>query len=319
MRTFWYIERMDLRQLRYFLAIYEERSVSRAAAALNIAQSAMSLHVAKLEQELSTALFIRQPRGMIPTASGERLSQHARAILRALDAARDDIQQAGREVSGDISVGMGHSAMKTIGVSFMTRIVTNYPLVNLSVSERLSFPTLLKVLRAEVDIAVIYNPPNDPQLLSTPILDEEMGCVGLPELVGDTSDPIDFDDVLTLRLVLLQQGVASRALLKDTSLLKKLESRAVLQLNSVQGIAGAVMAGLGCAVATRTIMRDELATGRLRYRPITSPTLLRTLCLCRLADRPATFLTETVSQVLHTLIEEAVRDGTWPVVLHPNP
>lgn len=316
MISFWYDERMDLRQLRYFLAIYEERSVSRAAAALNIAQSAMSLHVAKLEQELSAELFIRQPRGMIPTAAGERLSQHARSILRAFDAARDDIQQAGREVSGDISVGMGHSVMKTIGVAFMTRIVRDHPLVGLSISESLSFPTLTKVLRAEVDVAVIYNPPNDPQLLSTPILDEEMGCVGLPGLVGDTDAPIPFEEVLALPLVLLQQGVASRALLKDASLLKKLESRAVLQLNSVQGIAGAVTAGLGCAVATRTIMRDELSSGPLRYRPIVAPTLLRTLCLCRLANRPATFLTETVSQVLCALIDEAVADGTWPAVLH---
>lgn len=307
---------MDLRQLRYFLAIYEERSVSRAAATVNIAQSAMSLHLSRLEQELLTELFIRQPRGMIPTASGERLSQHARSILRALDAARDDIQQAGRGVSGDISVGMGHSVMKTIGVAFMTRIVTDHPLVGLSISESLSFPTLTKVLRAEVDLAVIYNPPNDPQLLSNPILDEEMGCVGLPELLGDTDDPIGFDDVLALPLVLLQQGVASRALLKDASLLKKLESRAVLQLNSVQGIAGAVMAGLGCAIASRIIMREELATGRLRYRPITAPTLVRTLCITRLANRPATFLSETVSHVLQDLIADAVQDGSWPAVFN---
>lgn len=73
---------MDLRQLRYFVAIYEHRNLSRAAAASNVAQSALSLHMSNLEADLRSALFVRLPRGMAPTAAGERLYTHAKSILR---------------------------------------------------------------------------------------------------------------------------------------------------------------------------------------------------------------------------------------------
>jgi LysR family nitrogen assimilation transcriptional regulator len=74
---------MDSRQLRYFIAVYEQRNLSRAADQANVAQSALSHHIANLEAEFTTALFERKPRGMEPTAAGERLYEHARIILRA--------------------------------------------------------------------------------------------------------------------------------------------------------------------------------------------------------------------------------------------
>lgn len=303
---------MDLRQLRYFVAIYEHRNLSRAAAASNVAQSALSLHMSNLEADLGTPLFIRLPRGMTPTAAGERLYSHAKTILRAFETAESDLRQAAGRIAGDVAVGMAHSAVKAIGVDFMMAVVERYPDVRLSISESVSASVLMHVMRSTVDIALLYNPPADPHLLTEPVLEETMYCVGRPEIIGETDDPIRFAELLDLPIVLLKQGVSSRALMDDQNLLKRLEARARLQMDSVQAIAGALDAGLGCAIGTRLIMGDQLAGGTLRARRIVEPDLVRTLHLCRLADRPSTFVVEAIGALLRELVAAAIAQGRWP-------
>ena len=84
---------MDSRQLRYFIAVYEQRNLSRAADQANVAQSALSHHISNLEAEFATPLFERKPRGMEPTAAGERLYEHARIILRAMAEAETEVRE----------------------------------------------------------------------------------------------------------------------------------------------------------------------------------------------------------------------------------
>lgn len=302
---------MDSRQLRYFAAIYEAQSVSRAAEGLNIAASALSHHLNNLEAELATSLFLRKPRGMQPTAAGERLYDHARGILRAITAATDDLQEEGREITGDVSVGMSYSAVKAIGVDLMKTVINDYPKLRLSLSESLSGSMLVHLMSSEIDMAVVYNPPNDPKLRTQPILEEEMVCVGRRDIIGDTDDPVTFQELLEMPLILLRQGLSARALLDDASLLKQLESRARLQMNSVQAIAGCLVDGLGCIVGTRLFMRELLDEGTLHARPIVEPTLTRTLYICEQADRPATFASEAVRQMIMKMIFEAMRSGRW--------
>lgn len=302
---------MDSRQLRYFAAVYEASSVSRAAETLNIAASALSHHLTNLEAELGTSLFVRKPRGMQPTAAGERLYEHARGILRAINAAQEDIRDEGREVSGEVSVGMSYSAVKAIGVDLMKAVLTDYPKLKLSISESLSGSTLVHLMSSEVDLAVVYNPPNDPKLRNQPILEEEMLCIGKPEIIGETDEAITFEEMLDLPLILLRQGLSARALLDDASLLKRLEAKARLQLNSVQAISGCLSEGLGCIVGTDLFMRELLEVGTLHSRPISEPQLTRTLYICEQADRPATFAQEAVRRLIISLIYAAINSGLW--------
>ena len=102
-----------------------------------------------------------------------------------------------------------------------------------------------------------------------------------------------------------------RNLIQDVVSLKKLESRARLQLNSVFAITGSLKEGLGCTVGTHLVMREELERGELHARPITSPELSRTIYLCEMADRPATFAREAVMSLIYNLVAEAVETGFW--------
>lgn len=302
---------MDTRQLRYFAAIYEHGTLSNAAQHVRVAVSALSHHLANLEAELATSLFVRKPRGLQPTAAGERLYGHAKSILKALSSAERDIREAGDEISGDVSVGMAYSAVKAVGVTLARRMLTDYPKLRLCLTESLSGSTLQHLMSSEVDLALAYNPPADPRLKTMAVLEERMVCVGTREIIGDTDAPITFDEVLDLPFILLRQGLSARAIVDDPALLKRLEARATLQMNSVYAIGGALIAGLGCVIGTKLFMQEHLQSGALHVRPIVAPEMSRTLYMCEMAERPPTFALETVRDVILDLVEDAVRSGDW--------
>ena len=306
---------LDTRQLTYFSAIYEQGSLAQASARLRIAASALSHHLAQLESRLGTPLFLRKPRGMEPTAAGHRLHEHARLILRAVESAERDLTDSADRISGPVAVGMSYSAVKAIGVRFITQVVQDYPAVKLTLTESLSGMALPHLLASEVDMALVYNPPADLAFQSVPVLEEKMVCIGRPDVIGDTDAPITFTELLTLPHILLRQGVSARAIMDDQRLLKKIEARAVLQMNSLQAIIGSLEAGLGCLIGTRLFMQEQLERGTVRARPIIGPELSRTLHLCTLASRPPTYATEAIRATLLRHVQEAVRAGEWDAQL----
>lgn len=306
---------LDTRQLRYFSAIYEMGSIARASENLHVAASALSHHLTQLEARFDTLLFERKPRGMEPTAAGHRLYEHARSILRAISAAETDIQDREGKVSGPVSVGMSYSSVKAIGIDFISQVVRDYPSVQLSLTESLSGSALPHLLASEVDMALIYNPPSDPMLRSEAVLEERMVCIGRPEIIGGTEAPITFAELLDLPIILLRQGISARAIMDDISLLRRIESRAILHMNSVQAIVGSIEAGLGCVIGTRLFMQDQLQRGTVSARPIIEPELSRTLYLCHLALRPPTFASEAIRRLLLGHVTEAVESGRWDAQL----
>lgn len=306
---------LDTRQLQYFSAIYEQGSLAQASTQLRVAASALSHHLAQLEARFGAPLFLRKPRGMEPTAAGHRLYEHARSILRAVAQAETDMTDTAGKISGPVSVGMSYSAVRAIGVPFITQVVQDFPKVQLALTESLSGVALPHLLSSDVDMALVYNPPSDPAFQSEAVLEERMVCVGRPDVIGKTDDPITFAELLELPIILLRQGLSARAIMDDVMLLKKIETRAILQMNSVQAIAGSIEAGLGCVIGTRLFMQDQLDRGTVKARPITSPELSRTLYLCRLASRPPTFASEAIRDALLSHVRHAVETRIWEAQL----
>lgn len=302
---------MHFRQLRYFAAIYEQGSLSRAAAHCRVAVSALSHHLANMEVEYGAELFIRQRRGVHPTAAGQRLYGHAKSILKAVAAMEDDLRHAGVEIAGEVSVIMAQSAIKAVGVDLFKRVVEEYPNLRLVITESLSGPTLNQLMSNQADMALIYNPPNDPVLKRFPLLEEEMVLIGTASIIGDTDEPITFTQMLELPMMLLRQGVFPQALMEDPRLLKKLEGQARFQINSLAALGPLLASGAACAVASRLALHDHIAEGNVRYRRVVEPELWRSLYICEKADRPSTFAIEKVRQMITEVVHSAVARRRW--------
>jgi LysR family nitrogen assimilation transcriptional regulator len=121
--------------------------------------------------------------------------------------------------------------------------------------------------------------------------------------------------VRRLPLITLLHGLSSRALLDDPVLLKRLEANAILHLNSICGMTGALLAGPGCAVATKLFVKEQLQAGTLTAREVIEPKLTRTLYLCRLRNRPMTFVMEEMRPLMLALVAEQVGQGAWQATL----
>jgi LysR family transcriptional regulator, nitrogen assimilation regulatory protein len=302
---------MDIKQLTCFVQVYAHTNLSHAASHLAVAQSALSHHLANLEAEVGTPLFIRKPRGMEPTAAAHRLIVHARAILKAIGAAEQDMRAESEQIAGEFAIGLPFSVMKGIGVPLMRAILTDYPRVRLSIVEGLSGSTHAALVSAEVDLALFYNPQKDQRITVQPVLEEEVLCVGRAAIITDSDDPMTFDDLTALPVLLLRHGASSRALIDRPGLLSRLEANMPLQLNSVSGITNGILAGLGCTLAPQVFVRDHLQSGELHARPIVAPALSRRLSLGYRRDYASNRLFEAMKRLILSLIEQEVRSGAW--------
>ncbi len=118
---------MDIRQLKYFIAVAEERNISRAAARLHISQPPLTRHIQSLEEELDVRLFTRTNWGVELTQAGEALLNHARNIKSHVDLATEQARRAGKGLVGRMDIGIFGSAMLNIIPRILNQFVESHP------------------------------------------------------------------------------------------------------------------------------------------------------------------------------------------------
>lgn len=172
---------MELRHLRYCVALAEEQSFSRAAVRLRIAQPALSRQIKALEQEIGVELFRRLSRGAEPTDPGRVFVESARAILAEVDGAVQKTRRVARGELGLLRIGFTASASFN---PFVTRAIrdyrTQYPGVEVELVEEAT-SSLLSMFRAgRLDVAFVRPAPGEvDHLWSMPVLGEPL-VVALP-------------------------------------------------------------------------------------------------------------------------------------------
>lgn len=172
---------MELRHLRYFIAVAEAGHITRAAEGLGIQQPPLSLQIKALERELDVQLFRRKPRGVELTDAGVAFLERARVILNEVERAFASTQRTARGEQGRVVVGFTASAPFH---PFVPRVIRAYrelsPLVSLALEESGSSDLVQGLHNEQMDAAFIRSPVADVVGLEvTPLLEEEM-IVALP-------------------------------------------------------------------------------------------------------------------------------------------
>jgi len=172
---------MDLRHLRYFVAVAEEGHVTRAAERLGMQQPPLSQQIKALEAELEVQLFRRKPRGVELTEAGESLLIDARRILDAVEAALAKARRTARGEQGRVAVGFTASAPFH---PFVTRMIREFraahPLVAMPLEES-GTGELVDALRSErLDVAFVRSAVSEAEGVAFYDLLEEPMVVALP-------------------------------------------------------------------------------------------------------------------------------------------
>jgi LysR family transcriptional regulator, benzoate and cis,cis-muconate-responsive activator of ben and cat genes len=163
---------VDLHQLRCFVAVAEELHFSRAAARLNLAQSAVSAHVRHLEDEIGAPLFIRGSRSAQLTVVGERLLDDAREVLAGADRALARAQAGGRQERGILTLGSIGPALVPLLAPLLSAFADLHPSTQVEIRTYGFSEVITAVVDRRVDAAFVHLPLEESDLMITPVLEE---------------------------------------------------------------------------------------------------------------------------------------------------
>ena len=169
--------RIELRHLRYFIAVAEEKGFTRAAERLHMQQPPLSQQVRALEAQLGTRLLERLPRGVELTAAGAAFLDDARAVLESVDAAAARAKRVGSGVEGALAIGLASSAAThEIVPTLIAAYRESHPAVFLRFVEGNAATLTEAVVAREADVALLRAPVDHPpgirfqRLLQEPML-----------------------------------------------------------------------------------------------------------------------------------------------------
>lgn len=169
---------MDLRHLRYFVAVAEELHFTRAAEKLGISQPPLTQQIQSLEKELKTKLINRTSRRVQLTDAGRTLLSHCRLVFEALDNAVETTKRAGRGLSGNVRVGFtGSASFHPLVMSSIHAFRTAYQSVEVGLEENFSFNLLDLIRSNKLDVAFVRLPLMAKDLSIVPVAQEPMLAV----------------------------------------------------------------------------------------------------------------------------------------------
>ncbi|WP_170134954.1 LysR family transcriptional regulator [Acuticoccus kandeliae] len=302
---------MDIRLLRYFVAIAEAGSVSKAARHLGIAQPALSRHMKSLETMLHTLLLVRTSSGVIMTADGERFYAAALDILHRVDSIYDVTSARGGAITGRVVIGLPTSASVLLATPLVLAALEAYPRVQLHIIESLSGFLLEWVQTGRVDLAVLYDVKPTAALHVDVLLTEGLWLVGSEEMLAPHADGVTLAEVSRMPLVLPALPHSLRHLINDVAMRHGIALNIVAEIDSLHVAQKIAASGKAVAILTRSALHERLALGECTAVPIREPRIRRSVCLARPLTRASTRAAEEISKLCMSVTDKLVADGIW--------
>jgi LysR family transcriptional regulator, salicylic acid-responsive activator of bsdBCD len=181
---------VELRQLRYFLAVLEEGNLSRAAKKLNMSQPPLSTQMKLLEGELGCELFLRGARRVTPTGAGRLLYERAKAITALCDETEQAVREYGEGIAGALRLGVVSSVSARVAQEWAPAFQREYPGIRFDLFEANSYQLLDQVRSGSVELAVVRTPFPEEGVTVTPLERERMLAVGRAEFFEGLASPL---------------------------------------------------------------------------------------------------------------------------------
>jgi LysR family transcriptional regulator, nitrogen assimilation regulatory protein len=303
---------IDIRELRYFVQVARAGSVSRASVVLNVAQSALSRQLMKLEEELGVTLLVRHGRGVRLTRAGTMLLEHANGVLLQIDQIAGLVRAPEPSFAGHVVLGVPPAAGLLIAPSVVSDLRARWPQASVHVKEGISSSLEEWLLDRRLDVAVLYNPPPLDGVELTPILHERMVVVGPPLAQGEkVADTIRWRDLPALSLILPSLPHSNRRLIEQAAIQHGVRLNVVLEVDSVTMTKAMVKRGLGWTIIAYAAVAADAERGELRARFIDRPPLISTVSIGMPRERQPSWLAGQLLALVRDVITRSVADGSW--------
>jgi LysR family transcriptional regulator, cyn operon transcriptional activator len=276
---------MELRHLRYFLAIAGTGSFTRAAAELHLTQPTLSHQIRQLEEQVGAMLFDRVGRSVRLTAAGRVFKEHAERALRELSSATAALEELQGLVRGVLRIGVFQSFNSSLLPPILAEFAGRHPGVQVQVRQLPTREMEELLLQGELDLGIAYVQPDSARILAEKLFDERMMLVVSEAHPYARRRELQLKQLADQPLVLLTPEFPSRQLLLAWFAAAGFEPKVNMEINSTDAILATVRCG---TLATIQTARMAAGFAGLRCIPL-SPALRRTVAILwrREGYRPA--------------------------------
>lgn len=275
---------MELRQIRYVLAVAEERSFSRAAERLHLAQPSLSQQIAKLEREWGVLFFHRLPQQIELTDAGERFVQMAQKLLDQAEGLEREMKEYAEGQSGKVIVGSLPITGAYVLPPIITRFLERFPGVELQLVEETSSRLEQLLVTGKLDISLLTMPIGDSSLVVEPAVQEEIYLALPPDHPLAKEGEVELEMLADHPFILLKEGQGFRNISLNLCNQAGFIPRIVFESSNIQTVQSLVAAGMGVSFAPEMIARSHWTTAIPAYvRLTTRPS--RTLVVAYRKDR----------------------------------
>ncbi len=264
---------MNLRDLRYLVALADHKHFGRAAEASFVSQPTLSTQIRKLEDELGVSLVERTPRKVLLTEIGREIAERARTILREVDQVRELARRTRDPESGTVRLGL----FPTLGPYLLPHVVPKlrerFPKLELLLVEEKT-PVLLRQLdEGRIDAAVLALPLHDAQLHVEPLFEEQFVLAVPKDSKLAKRDSLRMEDLEDQRLLLLEDGHCLRDQALDVCHLAGASEKDGFRATSLETLRQMVAANVGMTLLPALAVKppvprsDDIALLRFRGDP----------------------------------------------------
>lgn len=266
---------MDLRQLEVIRAIAESGSFTAAGEKLHVSQSAISRQVLLLEEELGEPVFHRVGRRVRITPAGDALLQLSHRVFQDLQDTIAGISDRQESLKGTLRLVGGMTVCLYVFPALLTEIRRVHPQLELKITAGSTERCIAQLRAGTADLGMLTLPIDVPDLVSVPVLQEEL------LLVGDARHPlarkrkIAPSDLAHQPFVLFESGSNTRRVVDEFFVRERVEPRIVMETENVEILKAMVKTGLGITIIPYQAVAAEVRARRLFSRRLAGQTLIR--------------------------------------------
>jgi LysR family nitrogen assimilation transcriptional regulator len=299
---------MDLEALKHIALLSREKSFSRAALKLGIAQPSLSKQVRGVEEELKTLLFNRHGRGVSLTDAGARFIAIVTPLLDSLDQLRSEFEQESKHPMGSVRLGVPPSIGATIGAGLVLNLKRAYPNIRLHVVEGFSGTLFEWIEAGAVDVAVLYDSRRSPGMKVEPVLRERLFLIR--SAASPAPDrPIALADVNVSGLALPGPLNGLRRVVNQAFRNANIPLLVSPEIDSVATLRQLAMKGEYETILPWGAVHREVRDGRLLAIPIDSDDMMELLVIATALHRTVSPAMQAVIHVIHEEIAISLREG----------
>jgi LysR family cyn operon transcriptional activator len=299
---------MDFKQLRYFVAVYEEGHVGRAAERLSISQPALSQQIRQLEQNLDVTLFERSSKRLLPTLAAHTLYNHALPLLDGLQRAREALGNFKGQALRTLAIGVLQTVHTSLVPQMLERVRKAQPHLVVQIYELTGLEIERRLLNGSLDIGISYLPPRQPGLHGVMLYEDELTLVIPADHPLREFKKVSMRQAAELPMLLLGEEFQIRQIWQAqlTSLGRRPQVQA--ELNNMLGILDSLPhTKLATVLPGRS--QKEYDDEDLLWKPLSEPRVPLTVGLvCRDVQRQQASLA-----LLRTLLEEVIQREDKPL------